>query len=100
MRLATRLTVLLVVLSGAAAFLVGWYSVYTSSRASYATLDQSIHSVIAAGAGHPLTALSSALAVTQENNYDLTLDLVSAKGAVTQLITGETPLTLLPNVSD
>jgi two-component system, OmpR family, sensor kinase len=100
MRLATRLTVLLVVLSGAAAFLVGWYSVYTSSRASYATLDQSIHSVIAAGAGHPLTALSSALAVTQENNYDLTLDLVSAKGAVTQLITGHTPLTRLPNVSD
>ncbi len=100
MRLATRLTVLLVVLSGAAAALVGWYSVYTSTRASYATLDQSIHSVIAAGAGHPLTALSSALAVTQENNYDLTLDLVSSKGAVTQLISGDTPLRSEPSLSD
>jgi signal transduction histidine kinase len=79
---------------------VGWYSVYNSTRTSYAALDQSIRSVILAGAGHPLTALSNALAVQQENSYDLTLDLVSSKGAVTQLITGTTPLTREPTVSD
>ena len=38
MRLATRLTILLVVLTTAVAALVGWYTVHTSTRASYAAL--------------------------------------------------------------
>jgi two-component system, OmpR family, sensor kinase len=100
MRLATRLTVLLVVLSGAAAALVGWYAVYTSTRASYQTLDQTINAAIAAGARDPLTALSNALAVTEDNNYDLTFDLVSAHGQVTQILTSKTPLTRLPSTRD
>jgi two-component system OmpR family sensor kinase len=100
MKLATRLTILLVVLTTGVAALVGWYAVYTSTRASYAALDQTLKSVVAAGAGHPLTALSSALAVVQENNYDLTLDLVSANGVVTQIFAGDTPLARLPTVAD
>ncbi|MFI5034918.1 MAG: sensor histidine kinase [Acidimicrobiales bacterium] len=100
MRLATRLTILLVGLTTAVAALVGWYSVDTSTRASYAALDQSINAVVAAGAGHPLTALSSALSVVQENNYDLTLDIVSQRGVVTQIVAGDTPLTRTPTLAD
>jgi len=100
MKLATRLTILLVVLTTAVAALVGWYAVYTSTRASYAALDETITSVVAAGAGHPLTALSSALAVVQENSYDLTLDLVSPGGVVTQIVAGDTPLARPPTVAD
>ncbi len=101
MRLATRLTILLVVLTTAVAALVGWYTVHTSTRASYAALDQSINSVIAAGAGHPLTALSAALAVVQENNYNnLTLDVVGANGTVTQVAAGNTALTRSPTFVD
>jgi two-component system OmpR family sensor kinase len=100
MRLATRLTILLVVLTTAVATLVGWYAVHTSTRASYAALDQTIDAVIASGAGHPLTALSSALSVVQENNYDLTLDLVSSTGAVTQVVAGDSPLVRAPTLSD
>lgn len=100
MKLDTRLTVLLVVLTIATASLVGWYAVYTSTRAGYAALDESINTVIAAGKGHPLTALSSALAVEQQSNFDLSLDLVAPDGSVTQLVSGDTPLTRRPTLAD
>lgn len=100
MRLATRLTILLVVLTTAVAALVGWYTVHTSTQASYASLDQTINAVIAAGRGHPLSALSNALSVVQENNYDLTLDVVGPTGPVTQVMAGDFPLTRSPTFAD
>ena len=56
--------------------------------------------MIAGGEGHPLTALTSALNVVQQNNYDLTLDVVYGSGQVTQIAEGEIPMTRRPTLSD
>jgi two-component system, OmpR family, sensor kinase len=100
MRLSTRLTILLITITSLVAGLVGWYAVATSTRSDYAALDTTINAVIASGTGHPLTALSSALGVVQENNYDLTLDLVGADGRVTQIVGGIHPLRRPPTRAD
>ena len=100
MKLSTRLTALLIAITTVVALLVGWFAVATSTRADYSTIDSTINAVIAAGEGHPLTALTSALNIVQQNNYDLTLDVISASGTVTQIATGEIPLTRRPSLSD
>ena len=82
MKLSTRLTVLLVVLTTAVAALVGFYAVHTSSRASYASLDQTINTVVASGERHPLTALSSALAEVQQNLHFLNTGPLQVPGLI------------------
>ena len=100
MKLSTRLTALLIAMTTVVAMLVGWFAVATSSRADYSSLDNTINAVIASGKGHPLTALTSALYIVQQNNYDVTLDVVGASGRVTQIATGDVPLTRAPSVAD
>ena len=67
MKIATRLTILLVVLTFMVALLVGWFAVDASTRAQYSTLDSQINLVIKSGTGNPDAALSNALNVVQEN---------------------------------
>lgn len=85
MKIATRLTILLVVLTVLVALSVGWFAVDASTRSLYSTLDQQINAVILSGKGDPDAALSDALNVVQENSYDLTLDVVDPSGAVVQV---------------
>ena len=100
MRLSTRLTILLIAITTTVAALVGWYAVAASSRADYSSLDGTLNAIVASGQGHPLTALSSALSVVQQNNYDVTLDVVSPDGTVTQIASGRVALTKPPSLSD
>ena len=85
MKIASRLTILLVVLTVLVALSVGWFAVDASTRSLYSSLDQQINAVILSGVGHPDAALSDALNVVQENSYDLTLDVVDPSGAVVQV---------------
>src|SRR5664280_546333 len=100
MTLSTRLTVLLIAITTVVALLVGWFAVATSSRADYSSLDNTINAVIASGSGHPLTTLSSALSIVQQNNYDVTMDVVGPNGKVTQIATGDVAMTKSPTKSD
>jgi two-component system, OmpR family, sensor kinase len=100
MTLSTRLTVLLIAITTVVALLVGWFAVATSSRADYSSIDNTINEVIASGAGHPLTTLSSALNIVQENNYDVTMDVVGPNGKVTQIASGDVPMTNSPTKAD
>jgi signal transduction histidine kinase len=75
---------------------VGWFAVEASTRSLYSTLDSQINAVIKSGVGHPDAALTNALNVVQENEYDLTLDVVDPSGAVTQINTGRVPLKAKP----
>jgi signal transduction histidine kinase len=84
-KIATRLTILLVVLTVLVALIVGWFAVDASTRSLYSTLDGQINAVIQSGVGHPDAALSDALNVVQENSYNLTLDVVDPSGAVVQV---------------
>ena len=85
MKIATRLTILLVVLTVLVALIVGWFAVDASTGSLYSTLDGQINAVIQSGVGHPDAALSDALNVVQENSYNLTLDVVDPSGAVVQV---------------
>ena len=96
MKIATRLTILLIVLTTMVALTVGWFAVDASTRSRYSTLDGQINAVIHSGIGHPDEALSDALNVVQENTYDLTLDVVDPSGAVVQVNTGRVPLKSKP----
>ena len=100
MKLSSRLTILLVCITALVALLVGWYAVATSTRADYSALDSTISAVVDSGEGHPLTALSSALNVVQENSYDLTLDVVGSADSVTQIEAGDVPLVKKPTLTD
>jgi signal transduction histidine kinase len=95
-KIATRLTILLVVLTTMVALTVGWFAVDASTRSRYSTLDGQINAVIHSGKGHPDQALSDALNVVQENTYDLTLDVVDPSGAVVQVNTGRVPMKSKP----
>jgi signal transduction histidine kinase len=99
-KLSSRLTVLLVAITIAVALCVGWYAVSTSTRSQYASLDGTIKAVVGSGRGHPLSALSNALYVVQQNNYDLTLDVLSPSDKVTQVNPGDVPLRRTPTLSD
>ncbi len=79
---------------------VGWFAVDASTRSLYSTLDSQINAVIQSGVGHPDAALSNALNVVQENEYDLTLDVVDPSGSVTQVNTGRVPLRARPSRAD
>jgi two-component system OmpR family sensor kinase len=99
-RIATRLTLLLVSLTLLVAFTVGWFAVVMSSRAQYATLDSSINSVVDSGLRNPNTALTNALYVVQRDRYDLTLDVIFPSGVITQVNTGSTELHHRPTIAN
>jgi two-component system, OmpR family, sensor kinase len=99
-KLSTRLTILLMVITALVALAVGTFAVSASSRAQYATLDDSINAVAASGEGHPLTALTNALNIVQQDNLDLTLDVVDATGTVTQISSSEIALTARPTLAN
>ncbi len=88
MTLYARLTVLLIAIIALVALFVGAFAVASSSSAQYATLDDAINSVAASGLGHPVTALSDAINLVQQDNLDLTLDVVDAAGHVTTVANG------------
>lgn len=100
MKIATRLTILLVALTFIVALTVGWFAVDASTRSLYSTLDAQINAVIHSGTGHPNAALSDALNVVQETGYDLTLDVVDPSGAVVQVNTGFVPLRMKPTLAN
>ena len=100
MKIATRLTILLIVLTTMVALTVGWFAVDASARSLYSTLDSQINAVIKSGVGHPNAALANALNVVQENEYDLTLDVVDPSGAVVQVNTGRVPFKKKPTRAD
>ena len=100
MRIATRLTLLLVGVTFVVAVTVGWFAVHTSTQAQYATLDGTINAVVDSGVGHPNEALSNAINEVQANSYDLNLDLVSPSGSVQQINAATVPLTATPTLLD
>lgn len=100
MRLATRLTVLLIVITVGVALSVGWYAVDSSTRTSYQALNASINAVVDSGIGHPNSALSEALNVVQASEHDLTLDVIYPSGPMTQVNEGLVPLTRTPSHAD
>jgi signal transduction histidine kinase len=99
-KLATRLTILLIVITTVVALSVGWYAVNSSTHSAYDNLNQTVNAVVQSGLGTPDEALSDAINVDQKNNYDLTLDVVYPDGTVTQLISANTPLSLTPTLAD
>jgi signal transduction histidine kinase len=99
-RIATRLTLLFVLLTLLVSVTVGWFAVAMSSRAQYATLDSSINSVVDSGLRNPLTALSDALYVVQRDGYNLTLDVVYPSGVITQVNTPRAPLKRHPTIAN
>jgi hypothetical protein len=56
--------------------------------------------VVQSGRGSPDAALSDAINVDEENNFDLTFDVIYADGSVTQLISANNPLTAKPTLAD
>ncbi|HUZ41508.1 MAG TPA: histidine kinase dimerization/phospho-acceptor domain-containing protein [Acidimicrobiales bacterium] len=99
-KIATRLTILLIGLTTMVAFLVGWFAVEASTRSLYSALDQQINAVIHSGAGHPDAALSDAVNIVQESSYPLTLDVVDPSGAVAQINTPDAPLRKKPTLAN
>jgi two-component system OmpR family sensor kinase len=99
-KIATRLTILLVVLTVMVALTVGWFAVDASTRSLYSSLDAQINTVIHSGVGHPNAALSDALNVVQETGYDLTLDVVDPSGAVVQVNSGFVALRKNPTLAN
>jgi two-component system OmpR family sensor kinase len=99
-KLSTRLTILLIAITTLVALCVGWFAVSTSTRSQYASLDGTIKAVIDSGRGHPVAALSNALYVVQQNNYNLTLDVVGPTDSITQVNTPDVPLTQRPTIAD
>jgi two-component system OmpR family sensor kinase len=99
-RIATRLTLIFVLLTLLVASTVGWFAVAMSSRSQYATLDSSINSVVDSGLRNPNTALSNALYVVQRDGYNLTLDVVFPSGAITQVNTPLVALRRHPTLAD
>ncbi len=99
MKLATRLTVLLIVLTLVMALSVGWYAVSSSTRSAYQTLDNTINSVVDSGIGSPNNALSDAINAVQKNSYDLTLDVVFPSDVVTSLISANVPFDGRPSLA-
>ena len=100
MRIATRLTLLFVLLTLLVALTIGWFAVDMSSRAQYATLDSSINSVVDSGLSNQNDALSDALYVVQRDQYDLTLDVVFPSGVITQVSTPNDALRRRPTLAD
>ncbi len=100
MKIATRLTILLIVLTTLVALSVGWFAVEASTRSQYTVLNDKINVVIRSGKGNATAALSNALNVVQANSYDLSLDVVDPSGGVVQVNTGFVPLRKKPTLAD
>ncbi|HVA53504.1 MAG TPA: histidine kinase dimerization/phospho-acceptor domain-containing protein [Acidimicrobiales bacterium] len=100
MRIATRVTLLFVLLTLLVSSTVGWFAVAMSSRAQYATLDSSINAVVDSGQRNPNTALNNALYVVQRDGYDLTLDVIDPSGGITQVNTPTGALKRHPTITD
>ncbi len=100
MKIATRLTILLVLVATMVALSVGWFAVDASTRSQYSTLDSKINAVVRSGVGHPTQALSNALNIVQENNYDLSLDVLDPSGTVVQINGGRVELRQRPTAAD
>lgn len=98
MRLSTRITVLLVVTTALVAFSIGWLAISISSRSEIAAIDAPITAVINSGLGNEITALDNALNTVQENNYDVTLVVISPSNEATPIRTGANPLTRTPTI--
>ena len=98
MRLSTRITVLLVVTTALVAFSIGWLAISISSRSEIAAIDAPITAVINSGLGNEITALDNALNTVQENNYDVTLVVISPSNEATPIRTGTNPLTRTPTI--
>jgi signal transduction histidine kinase len=99
-KIATRLTILLIVLTTLVALSVGWFAVEASTRSQYTVLNDKINVVVRSGRGDPTAALSNALNVVQANTYDLTLDVVDPSGGVVQVNSGFVPLRKKPTLAD
>jgi two-component system OmpR family sensor kinase len=99
-RIATRLTLLFLVLTLIVSLTIGWFAVAMSSKAQYATLDSSINEVVDSGIRNPNTALSNALYVVQRDQYDLTLDVVFPNDQITQVSTPPDALRQNPTLAD
>jgi two-component system, OmpR family, sensor kinase len=99
-RIATRLTLLFVLLTLLVALAIGTFAVDESSRAQYATLDSSINDVVDSGLTNPNDALNDALYVIQRDQYDLTLDVVFPSGVITQVSTPNDALKRNPTLAD
>ncbi len=100
MKLTTRITTLLVVVTTVVALGVGWYAVSTSTHSAYTALDANINAVVNSGKGDPNSALSEALNIMQSGGYDLTLDVVYPSGTVTNINAGRHRLRELPTLAD
>ena len=98
MRLSTRITVLLVATTALVAFSIGWLAISISSRSEIAAIDAPITAVINSGLGNEITALDNALNTVQENNYDVTLVVISPSNEATPIRTGTNPLTRTPTI--
>ena len=99
MRLSTRITLLLVITTALVAFSIGWLATSISSRSEIAAIDAPITAVINSGLGNEITALDNALNTVQENNYDLTLIVISSSNVSTPIRTGSIPLTKAPTLA-
>jgi len=97
-RLSTRITVLLVATTALVAFSIGWLAISISSRSEIAAIDAPITAVINSGLGNEITALDNALNTVQENNYDVTLVVISPSNEATPIRTGANPLTRTPTI--
>jgi two-component system OmpR family sensor kinase len=99
-KIATKLTILLIVLTTLVALTVGWFAIEASTRSQYTNLNDRINVVIHSGKGDSTAALSNALNVVQANSYDLTLDVVDPSGGVVQVNSGFVPLRKKPTLAD
>jgi len=99
-KLSVRLTILLVTVTVVIALVVGWFAVSYSTGSQYKVIDAEINAIISSGAGHPVSAVSTANYVVSSNSYDVTLDVVDQNGIVTQINAGDIPLSAKPTVSD
>ena len=68
MKLATRLTILLIVITTVVALSVGWYAVNSSTHSAYDNLNQTVNAVVQSGLGTPDEALSDAIPANQTSN--------------------------------
>jgi len=98
-RLSTRITLLLVTTTALVAFSIGWLATSISSRSEIAAIDAPITAVINSGLGNEITALDNALNTVQENNYDVTLVVISPLNGATPIRSGSHSLTKTPTLA-
>ena len=100
MRLATRLTILLIIITMAVALGVGWFAANLSTNSAYRTLDNSINAVAQSGEGNANAALSAVFNAVQSGAYDFTLDVVYPSGPITRINQGLHPPKTSPTLAN